>query len=259
MAPFISSQGGVVIVTGFPTSACNTFVTLIRHQIKSLKQGNLCLQFNPEDHTTRYTEGILAKIEQKLAISDRPAGGNYFNNNEAGRDMEVTGVFINEMPDPTRNQRRNLGRVDKILQAVKEQVKINRIVFILASYHNMPEETISWFWNQLWDEGLEGLVDSGLLVLCAYEATDGGFPSGISLPRLDCEIRLPAQYDQCDRQQVLQQVTEYIIQHAGVDSVRAQVYAQSWLDDWNYCPSKVQSGALAFPAQWDPKLGIHVT
>ncbi|HEX8890361.1 MAG TPA: hypothetical protein VF779_14505 [Pyrinomonadaceae bacterium] len=243
MSSFISSQGGIVIVTGFPTSACNTFLKLIRHRIKELKPGNLCVKFDPEDHTTRYEEGILAKLEQKLEIADSRAKREFLNDNDVGGDMAVTGVFVNEMPDPIRSQRRNLGRVDKIIKAIKARVQTNRIAFILASYHKMPEETISWFWNQLWEEGLEELVDTGLLVLCAYETQDAGFPDGNSLPRLDYEIRLPAQYDPVDRARVLQQVAEYIITRRQVTPEKAQVFAESWLSDWNYSPSRLH-GAL---------------
>jgi hypothetical protein len=242
VSPFISSQGGVVFVSGYLTSACNSFAKLVRHSIKDHNEGNICVQLNYDDENTHNPYGIIAKLEQVLEVENaKPQNTNVLAGNTVGRDMVNTNVTINNTPSPVEISRENFTRIKRIVQAIAIKLITSRVVIIILHYEKMPSSTISWFWEQLWANGLDDLASKGFLVICAHEKDDGSYSLNDTMPTPDCFVPLPASYESQDRPQAIADMAGYFVREAGCEDRTATVVAKTLLDEWSYHPSKVHA------------------
>lgn len=242
ISSFISSRGGVVFISGHLTSACNSFAKLVRHSIKNHNEGNICVQLNYDDENTHNSYGIIAKLEQILGIEDvKPQNNNVLAGNTVGRDMVNTNVTINNTLSPVDISRENFERIKRIVQTVAIRLKTHRVAIIILHYERMPSSTISWFWEQLWANGLDDLASKGFLVICAHEKDDGSYALNDTMPIPDCFVPLPASYELQDRPQAITDIAGYFVREAACEDGTAKIIAKTLLDEWSYHPSKVHA------------------
>ena len=241
VAPFIAGRGGVVLVSGFPTSAANTFVKLVRHEV-SKNPTSLCVSLDFGEAYERYPDGILANLEQAVVAEKASVGGaNVLTNNAAGRDMSMTNVFIgNRVEGSGQEAKLNLRRAGQIIKAAGERGRSGRVALFCFNYYNMLPETASWFWKQMWEGGLNNLTEAGLLIVCEHESPDGSQPG--SIPPEYTPVHLPASYESADRELVREELTACIIRKLNNDPATAQTQAETLLVEWMYYPAKLHSG-----------------
>jgi hypothetical protein len=246
--PFISSSGGIIVISGYETSACNSFAKLIRDEIKSRNAETLFIQINPINETTHTPDDLIVFLEDELNIDTHMASNiasniKAFESNEVGGNMEAH-LNIYTASDPSEISRKKFQRIKRIIQTIEQEVLRRRIVIIIYNYHKMRRETAEWLWSRFWIDRLEGLATRGLLILCAYEGASGGLTDDDSVPTPYSLISMPATYENADRQHVIRDVTNCLVREANMAPGEAGVLAENLLDDWKYQPSKVQARIL---------------
>lgn len=243
--PFVSGGGGIIVISGYETSACNSFAKLVRDDIKSRSADTLFIQINPRGETTRTPDDLVAFLEEELKIDGQVpsnVGANIraFESNEVGGNMEAH-LYVYNVSDPSEISRKKFQRIKRVIQTIEQQTQARRIVIIIYDYHRMRRETAEWFWSRFWIERLDSLAERGLLVVCAYEGPDGSLADDDPVPMPYSLIPLPATYENADRQHAIRDVTDCLIREANMADAEARVLAANLLDDWKYQPSKVQA------------------
>lgn len=240
--PYIMHQGGVVAVTGYPTSACSTFVKLVRQAITDQGSDNISIFFNPDDELTHTRDDIIVELEQELKIRNSPSGSLSVGSNiEAAGSVTLNNISIYNEPSTYDISLGNARRIERIVQALGEQVQARRIVLILYNWHNLAHKTQRWFWKEFWINSLERFLSRGLLVVCVYQTENGNLPMSDLLPLPDCLVTLPASYEKEEREYALQDIADYLIQASGENPQVARIRAETLLMEWSNQPSVVHS------------------
>lgn len=247
--PYMSDCGGVVCITGSKSSACNTFVKLVRDEIEEV-EGNVCVRLAPEDETTRYPAAIVVKLEQKLGVGmASPDKLSVASDIHAAGHVDIRDVHVTWESGPFERPEELLRRTKGTIDQIEKRVHDTKVAVILEQWYGeegMPTGTVRWFWDSLWDRGLEMLVDQGFLLLCVCETQDGDRECSDLAPQPDTQIALPSRYQGETREQAVSDVASLFASLTGETNEVAHARADSLLVAWEDRPDKLHVG---LPAQ----------
>ncbi len=252
--PFLSDRGGIVYLVGYPSSACNTFVKLVRNEIEAT-EGNVCVRIDPQDPTTRTPIEIVSKLEARLGIDTTSIQElRVASNIQAGRDVRISNVDVNYELSPFERSEELLLRTRGIIAEIGNRVRNSKVAAVLDNWHKndvMPVGTRRWFWDSLWYGELETLADEGFLLLCVCE-TDGGDPRfSDPAPRPNALITLSPCYTGESRNQAVDDVAKLLMSLTNEPYAVAHARADSLLIEWSDQPDKLHGG---LPSQ---RLGLQ--
>lgn len=243
--PYISDRGGMVCITGSPSSACNTFVKLVRNEIEKT-EGNVCVRLAPQDPSTRTPQDIVVKLQQKLGVQTaRPQQQRVASDIKAAGDVRITNVDVTYESGAFERSEELVSRTQSTIDEIGHRLHHDRVAMILDNWHTkdgMPAGTVRWFWDNVWDSGIETFVEHGFLLLCVCETADGDPQCSDLAPQPDTQIALPPRYTGESRQQALDDLATLLTSLTGEPDAESHARADSLLVAWSHQPDKLHAG-----------------
>lgn len=204
LAPYLNGQGGVVRIRylGQPC-APSVFLDTLKseYEWKDDNRNWRSIRIDHEVYSVRYLSGIRDEFARKIGlelpeahgVEAAPAPFNVFTDVEAGGDLraEVSNVTQNiyASGDNPALMSQIRGRWVKDLCGQLKAFLIADHMMVVVNHgsHRGQDE----FWRYLWQDGLEGLVDAGLLLVHMVDVSDGTTSIHDLAPNANLEVDLP--------------------------------------------------------------------
>jgi hypothetical protein len=247
LEPYLESRGGVLGVGGGPTSAYESFITLMVEEFETRHEGNKCVRLIPGYLATRTASDIISLLEEELGIEYAPPADPSVNVNVnvASRIRSLGRVDIKNIENrvsvsPASSASNQVKRTERIIATVRERLQTCRLALILDGCPDMPTDSFMWFWQQLWKRGLKALPRKGLLVLCGSITSNGNYQHRAPAQVPEKVITLPAQYDDANYLHALEDLSGLLAGELAESLEEARIRAQTLLiSTWSLLPEQV--------------------
>ncbi len=244
MEPHLYHRGGLVFISGSRTSACNSFLKLLRNIVEA--SDGLSIQLYPEDSSTRTPIDIVAKLAAKLAVNLDEDGETetpyqVLHGLYAGGDIKIEDVNVKF--EGALNSKSDLSQHTNIVACEFKKTIENdcKVLLILYNWKLAPEDCVFWFWNGLWSCGLEELIEKGLLVVCAGEMDFQELLESTLNNHPDKFIQLPERYQGDSLETAIDDVAVLIGKTSNHSHETSRAIARSLLVNWEYYPSQLHA------------------
>jgi hypothetical protein len=247
LEPYVAGRGGLICVTGGPTSAWSIFLELVRESCRAASSSLDDIKINPVDETTRGPDDIIAKLESRLHMSQIPPSAvTVASNVRAGGNVSISQVEVSSALSPYEVSVGRRDRERRIVAHLDTVLPGRRCVMFLHGCSELPPRTSSWFWETLWSENLAPLARKGFLLICVCETMDGSCKHGLTKATPDCRVALPDLYTEKGRDEALEDIAAILSTYTGEDEKMVRGRADTLLKACEYRPAGVHSAVNAF-------------
>lgn len=201
--PYLAERGGVVHVRVSEHSPASTFSKVIRHLMadKQCDRPWQCVQLDVQNSNTHYLEDVVAQLDCSLELGlggfDGDRGVVQVATNIKAREVKVSNVDISLQEDDYVRSKRSLARLDRVADAIQGLLQTKRIALLLLDSHTYDQKTLSRFRKMLWDDRLDAMTSSGLLLIDISDPSRGCGPDWP--PDSDLVLDLPERFDDASR------------------------------------------------------------
>lgn len=176
---YLDEYGGIIHVEAPANSPASIFSKVVRHLMSSdrweLPWRHVLL--DSRNASTHYLDDIIAQIVDSLGLDLDDAasngGGVRVANDIRAERVEISDVNISFAEDEYTRSTRSMARIDRLIEAISERLKTERIALILLNAHAYDKATLSRFREKLWDRGLAELTSAGLLLINISDSNIG--------------------------------------------------------------------------------------
>ena len=240
LAPYLDRQGGVVRIryAGKRCAPSAFLVTLkSEYECKDDNRNRHSIRIDHEVYTVRYLSGIrdefVRLMRLELPSADRanglPGSFSVFAGVEADSveadisNVTQTNYFGGENPALMSRNR------DRWVKALCDGLaEFHAVGHMMVVVNHGPPDDQDEFWRYMWREGLETLVDSGLLLVHMVDVSDGAAGIHDLAPAAQLEIDLPTALGQRARNEAIEDLTSIIVRTVPaipVDRARGEAHA----------------------------------
>ena len=240
---FLTRAGGVVHVCGASQSGIASFCKIIRSRIE--KAGGLTLRFGADDHETRSPVDMAAKLYAKLGIVPHALGHNEIISGitaERG-DVVVQDVTIEIGDDALANGVRFANSIERIHAQLASRTDKQKVMLLLSDSHEMPTQSLRWFWREFWGSCPSKIRAGSLLVVDSFDQHAPSPSGGDCRPAPDLTIRLPDVYTDEGLAHALEDIESAISATRGAPEAAAR--AETLVVACEYVPRRVYSALSA--------------
>ena len=223
LAPYVNGKGGIVRLryAGEPCAPSAFLSTLTcEYEHKDDNRDWRSIRIDREVYSVRYLSGIRDEFVRKIGldlpeayrVEGAPSPLKVFTDVEAGGDIHADvsnvtqNVYVNG--DNPALMSRSRGRwVNELCGQLSEFLIAGHMMVVVN--HGSPEDQDE-FWRYLWQDGLEGLVDAGLLLVHMVDVSNGTTVVHDLAPLGHLEVDLPTALSPAAQNDAIEDLTEII-------------------------------------------------
>lgn len=220
--PYLDGQGGIVhICYQGESSAPSAFLNTLTSEFEHREGNRSSIRIDHEVYSVRYLSGIRDEFVRKMqlelperyGVEDAHAPLNIAADIEAGGNVDVNvsdvtqNTYIGE--NPALMSRNRLDWSKNICTQLEEFLKDSQIMVVIN--HGSKEDQDE-FWRYLWKDGLERLVDAGLLLVHMIDVSDQANGIHDLAPAPHLEINLPTSLGKIEQEHAIEDLTEIIME-----------------------------------------------
>ena len=235
--PFLADRGGVVCISGCRRSAINSFVKLLRSEVKATGAG-FSLRLGLDDSTTRYPHDIIVKLETQFGMTvANPPSVTVLKDIRARGNVDIQGVDVDvHFPHGGYVSPQ---RTDAVAAEVGKRTQQQKCMFVLDNWDERHRDGFEFFWNDLWLNRLAKFIPLGLLLLCVFQTEDGALPAHETIGRSDCTVQLPPRYAGQGLDHACADLTALLVKWTSDTPESCALVARSLLTEWNNEPGRL--------------------
>ena len=210
LRPYFEGRGGVVHVHASSASPVSAFARVLRAKLAAdgWPFPWSTVQIDPSDASTHYAPDIISQIRRNVELNVRPVSWSPFtisvgNENKAGGDIVVSNVDIDIAYDEYGQSALESEKIDQLCVSLKIALKTRRVGLIFVDTHKTSANNLSTLGRKLWEGALEGLTQSGLLVVDIFDPALLAGKAHAWPPDPDLILPLPDRYDDQSRTHAL--------------------------------------------------------
>lgn len=246
---YLDHRGGVLGIGGAPTSAYESFITLVAEIFEARNEGNKCVRLIPSHLATHTSSDIITMLEDELGVEyDQPVGPPVKTN------VNVASGIKSRAPVTIENVESNVNvftglrgesqvkRTKRIIAKTRESLSSCRLALVLDDCPHMPDDSFMWFWHELWKRGLKELTGRGLLILCGSITSNGNYQHRTPAQTPDDVITLPVKYDGDNYLHALEDISTLLASELAETLQDARIRAETLLKStWSLLPDQTHN------------------
>jgi hypothetical protein len=201
---FLDGDGGVVHVYAGQGAPAFVFAKMLRKELAAQtnrRKSWLSMQIDPSSANTHYVSDIVSGIcrTSHLTLDHRggsPALINVGNGiKTGGGDVSIRDIYIGLDADPMDMLMREADLIQAMCEALSKKLRTQRLALILVNSHENELDNLTGLSKYIWDDALEKLIGSGLLLIDIFNPARQASRSSTWPPKPDLILDLPDRYD----------------------------------------------------------------
>lgn len=222
---YFQNEGGVIHIKTTQNSPSSAFVKALRSRMEHEKWeiSWQTIQIEGNNAATHYLSDMIDQIERSIGIVaptlEKNHNINIATGIESGGDVEISNITVNY----GQNGGNLHGRADQIAKTILNVSKEKRTCLIFFDSDNADPKELGAFRTIVWDDKLEHLLSSGLLLIIFSEQNSDTYHW---IPEPDVILELPERYSPDSARNAIEDIVEFAIsQKLFASSEEAQTFA----------------------------------
>ncbi len=238
LAPYIEGRGGVVHVHAEPDAPIAVFAKVLRQELRQIAGPLLwtSAQVDPLNADTHYVWDIALRIGRAVdvpinLVPQGAANVTVGSDLTARRgDVTISNVSVVVQSSSFETPIREAALVQRLCETLRGVLKTRRLALVFVDMHEADRQSLNRIYSNLWENGLERLVDDGLLVVDifrpqALEAVGSSWP-----PDPNVVLSLSATFDNESGRHALDDLIELALdEHLFPSRIEARAFAMTLL------------------------------